>query len=379
MAKKTNCTINGKEYYRIYRKVGMKRNKLGIWVDDRKAFYGSCKREAEEEYQKYMERKKAGTTEDNCLGEVIENWIEHVFKYSDLARSTKSKYISAYEKLLQPSKLSGMSLTDISAMDLQRFYNASDGAITTIKALHNLLCHFFKYAELQGMCRNIIHSVTPPRTPKTKAESDVLTIDVWEDDDLKKLIREMDNHRLRLLVILAVNTGCRIGELLALTYKDIRDNKLYISKQLVELSDDTGAYSLYIEKTKTPTSNRVIPLPDKVLSEIERHKSWQRIDMMKNGYRTDYIFTSSHGTWYYRRNIGRALNRFYRRAGVPHHKFHAFRHTFGTNLSRAGVPIEETAKLMGHSDISVTAKYYIEVNAERKREAVEKILAYSFD
>lgn len=229
------------------------------------------------------------------------------------------------------------------------------------------------------MCRNIIHSVTPPRTPKTKAESDVLTIDVWEDDDLKKLIREMDNHRLRLLVILAVNTGCRIGELLALTYKDIRDNKLYISKQLVELSDDTGAYSLYIEKTKTPTSNRVIPLPDKVLSEIERHKSWQRIDMMKNGYRTDYIFTSSHGTWYYRRNIGRALNRFYRRAGVPHHKFHAFRHTFGTNLSRAGVPIEETAKLMGHSDISVTAKYYIEVNAERKREAVEKILAYSFD
>lgn len=379
MAKKTNCTINGKEYYRIYRKVGMKRNKLGIWVDDRKAFYGSCKREAEEEYQKYMERKKAGTTEDNCLGEVIENWIEHVFKYSDLARSTKAKYISAYEKLLQPSKLSGMSLTDISAMDLQRFYNASDGAITTIKALHNLLCHFFKYAELQGMCRNIIHSVTPPRTPKTKAESDVLTIDVWEDDDLKKLIREMDNHRLRLLVILAVNTGCRIGELLALTYKDIRDNKLYISKQLVELSDDTGAYSLYIEKTKTPTSNRVIPLPDKVLSEIERHKSWQRIDMMKNGYRTDYIFTSSHGTWYYRRNIGRALNRFYRRAGVPHHKFHAFRHTFGTNLSRAGVPIEETAKLMGHSDISVTAKYYIEVNAERKREAVEKILAYSFD
>lgn len=186
MAKKTNCTINGKEYYRIYRKVGMKRNKLGIWVDDRKAFYGSCKREAEEEYQKYMERKKAGTTEDNCLGEVIENWIEHVFKYSDLARSTKAKYISAYEKLLQPSKLSGMSLTDISAMDLQRFYNASDGAITTIKALHNLLCHFFKYAELQGMCRNIIHSVTPPRTPKIKAESDVLTIDVWEDDDLKK-------------------------------------------------------------------------------------------------------------------------------------------------------------------------------------------------
>ena len=45
---------------------------------------------------------------------------------------------------------------------------------------------------------------------------------------------------------------------------------------------------------------------------------------------------------------------------------------------RAGVPIEETSKLMGHSDISVTAKYYINVNAERKRDAIEKILQYSF-
>lgn len=379
MAKKTNCTINGKEYYRITRKIGMKRNKHGIWVDDRKTFYGSCKKEAEEKYQEYMEQQKTGTAISDCFGEVIEDWIEHVFKYSDLARSTKAKYISAYEKLLQPSKLSGAILTDVSAMDLQKFYNNSDGAIATIKALHNLLCHFFKYAELQGMCRNITHSVTPPRTPKMKAESDVLTIDVWKDEDLKKVVREMKNHRLRLLVILAANTGCRIGELLALTYDDIRDGMLYISKQLVELTDDAGAYSLYIEKTKTPTSNRVIPLTDKVVLEIERHKSWQRIDMMENGYRTNYIFTSSNGTWYYRRNIARALNRFYRRAGVPHHKFHAFRHTFGTNLSRAGVSLEETAKLMGHSDISVTAKYYIEINAERKREAVEKILAYSFD
>ncbi|MEG1136639.1 MAG: tyrosine-type recombinase/integrase [Anaerovoracaceae bacterium] len=99
--------------------------------------------------------------------------------------------------------------------------------------------------------------------------------------------------------------------------------------------------------------------------------------MLQRGYRTSYIFTTSNGTWYYKRNVIRALKRLYDRIDVPYHKFHSFRHTFGTNLSRAGIPIEETAKLMGHANIGITAKYYIDINADRKREAVEKISAFS--
>ena len=60
MAKKTNCTINGRKYYKISRKVGMKLNKNGIWVDDRKTFYGASKSEAEEKYDTYMKQISAG-------------------------------------------------------------------------------------------------------------------------------------------------------------------------------------------------------------------------------------------------------------------------------------------------------------------------------
>ena len=74
MAKKTNCVINGKPYYRIYRKVGMKLSKEGVWVDDRKAFYGSCKSEAEQKYNEYMDRQMKGLSEDKrCLGEMIDH------------------------------------------------------------------------------------------------------------------------------------------------------------------------------------------------------------------------------------------------------------------------------------------------------------------
>ena len=76
MARKTNCTINGKDYYRIYRKVGMKVNKDGIWVDDRKAFYGSSKKEAEQQYQEYMKRKESGLNGSMCLGQHIDEYID---------------------------------------------------------------------------------------------------------------------------------------------------------------------------------------------------------------------------------------------------------------------------------------------------------------
>ncbi|MBE5036174.1 tyrosine-type recombinase/integrase, partial [Gallibacter intestinalis] len=67
----------------------------------------------------------------------------------------------------------------------------------------------------------------------------------------------------------------------------------------------------------------------------------------------------------------------YKRIGVKHRKFHAYRATFATNLARAGVPIEQTAKLLGHGDISVTARYYVHVSAEKQASAVERIASFT--
>jgi len=50
--------------------------------------------------------------------------------------------------------------------------------------------------------------------------------------------------------------------------------------------------------------------------------------------------------------------------------YHTYRHTFGTNLFRSGVPIQTASVLLGHSDISVTQKYYVHVNQAEKELAV---------
>ncbi len=378
MAKKTNCTINGKEYYRIYRKVGKKLNKYGVWVNEYKNFYGSCKSEAEAAYNDYMSKRQSGSL-NKCLGQIIDEWAEAVFFSSSLADSTKLLYYSAYKRLFRNSQLAGRQPSEVTALDLQKYYNDLDAPASTKKALHNLLRRFYKYAQLNGICQNITSSIEAPQRKQNAPQGDFINdIDVWSDEDVKRVIKALKGSTLRLLIVLAVNTGARFSELLALTYDNIQDDTLIIANQVSDAPDRPGhSRKPHISDTKTPASHRAIPLAAPIMAEIAEHKRIHKAEMLKNGYRSNNIFTTSTGNLLYRRNVARSLERLYKRIGVPYHSFHAYRHTFGTNLSRAGVPIEETARLMGHSSINVTAKYYINISAERKREAVEKITHYS--
>ena len=380
MAKKTNCTVNGKDYYRICRKVGKKLNKCGVWVDDYRNFYGASKREAEEKYNTFMQRKDNGVVSGKCLGELIQEWIDNIFSESKLATGTKYGYIRSYQHLFTGCSLAGRMIDEVSAMDLQLFYNQlieNGSAAGSVKHMHNLLVRFYKYVELNGIGRNITTSVTVPNRDRAPAVDLGDDLTIWSDKDIRLVINALSGTTMRFVVVLAVNTGARISELLALTYDDIHDNLLYINKQLSEKDPDGKTAVPHLDKTKSINSNRVIPLSDAVLREYAMHKLIHQKEMLKNGYRTSNIFTTGTGTYYYKRNVTRSLQRLYKRIGVRYRKFHAFRHTFGTNLSRAGVPIEETCKLMGHSSINVTMKYYIHVDAQRRLDAVEKIAAFS--
>ena len=128
-----------------------------------------------------------------------------------------------------------------------------------------------------------------------------------------------------------------------------------------------------INVPKTANSIRKIPLHKAVLTELRRHKTWHMKEQLKNGYRTNYLFTTDSGNLYDPSNVRTALNRYYKKIGVEEKNIHAYRHTFGTNLCRQGVPIQTASKLLGHDDISTTAKYYVNVSADEKAQAIEKL------
>ena len=377
MAKKTNTVKNGIDYFRIRRKVGRKINSRGEWITDYKDFYGKTKREAEEKYQAFMNRQ--GTSANACFGELVDAYIrDFLIPDSSLKESTKERYIAAYRNNLQNHSIVRKGLDEISGMDLQKVYNSLSCGASSIRAANKLLSKFFKYALSEGITsRDITANITLPKVPKLK-ETDEAVIEVWTQDELQKILTESVDHRLHFLFVLAAGSGLRISELLALKYDDIQDGLLRVRRQVYPdpVFDEKGKIIDHVQsirELKTGSSVRSVPLNDEILIELEKYRQWHLSEMMKRGYRTEYLFTTNTGKLYSQPSIRQACRRFYKRIGVTQRGFHCFRHTYGTRLAAAGVPIQTVCRLLGHSDISVTSKYYVDVSDTEKSEAVQKL------
>lgn len=391
MAKKTNNSFNGYNYYKIQKKVGIKWSETkGMYVDDIRTFRGKTKKEAEIKLQNFLDARSKGLSSSNqYFGIMADKYIESVFLQDvSLATGTKELYLSAWNKYIKGSSLYGMKLGDIQSIDIQSVYNSLDCSNSALKNCHKLMRKLYRYFDLEGYCRDLTSSLILPakqkKDPLNAQNNAQIEVEVWSDEEVKAIlnsfVKAQNGFRLRFFIILALNTGLRISELLALTYDDITGDEVRVMKQAHLVAGFNGSsvasHSIEVTHCKSPNSVRNIPLSDMVLKELQIHKAWHRKDMLKNGYRTQYLFTTSSGALYDRQNVSAALDRYYKRIGVPPKGVHTYRRTFGTNLCKAGVPIEVASKLLGHASIDVTYKYYISVENEQKKAGIEKLVSY---
>lgn len=379
MANKTNTTITSKsgkayKYAAIKRKVGKKKNKRGEWVSDYKTFYGKSMKEAKAKYDAYM--ALASLDARKAFGELMEWFIENVLTPdSSLKESTKVLYVNSYHLVFNGSPIIGMELNQISGADIQSVVSGSKRKAMTVHQAVKLVRRFYTYAESNHISTDITRGLVLPVVEKKRNDQ---SIEIFTDQELKQFAEATPrDHRLRLLVILAMNTGARVGELLALTYDDIADGQVNINKTLVEIdrikTDTESKTRVEVQQTKTPASVRSIPVEDEIMQAVADHKRWHTAEMLKKGYRTQYIFTTESGSLYYLSSVRMAFKRLCKAVNVAPRGFHTFRHTYGTRLAAAGIPIQTVSALLGHSNINVTAKYYINVATDEKKEAIKAV------
>lgn len=373
MASRTNCIINGQPYYRLRRKVGRRKNSNGQWTTDYKLFYGKSRKEAEQKYIDYI--TKSTLSKETCFGEAFEEYITDVFNIDgSIKDSTKAIYINSFYRVFDNTNIGGYNLDEINGQDLQRVINASKSNAGTIKQAVKILKRFYRWLSSQRITSDITQSLVLPRVNHKRQDEN---IEVFSSDDLKRFKNDtpLDN-RLRFMIILAIETGMRIGEILGLQYSDFNGGSVRVNRTLQEIEPEVkgnAPTTFKISTPKTLESIRTIPINDTVLQELERHKKWHTKEMRANKYQTPYIFTTANGTFYYKKNLRRALQRLCNDLDIQFRSFHVFRHTFGSRLANAGVPIQTVASLMGHSNITVTSKYYINVEEDNKRKAINII------
>lgn len=144
----------------------------------------------------------------------------------------------------------------------------------------------------------------------------------------------------RAMVLVAVRTGLRLGELLALRWVDV----LWEQRRLMVTQSMTR------QRIGTPKSGkkREVPLSPDALAAL---RAWQAASP------GPYVFSETSGEWTTKGTAAYALERIVRESGLRHLGWHVLRHTFASQLAMRGASLKAIQEMMGHSTIEMTLRY----------------------
>ncbi len=171
----------------------------------------------------------------------------------------------------------------------------------------------------------------------------------------------------RRLVVIAVLTGLRIGELLALRWKhvDLIHDVIHVRETVHE-----GRFG----SPKTKSSRRDVPMSQPVREALMA----QRSERSSAGTES-LIFTSRNDTPINPKNLlRRVLQPTCRKLGLPVISWHSFRHTHATLLGEVGESLRTAQAILGHSDLKTTLNIYTHAIPESQKRAVQKVAGLVF-
>jgi integrase len=174
-----------------------------------------------------------------------------------------------------------------------------------------------------------------------------LEMRILDKDEIPRLI-EASSGYLRFMIILALNTAMRKGEILNLRWKNIDFDEGYI----------------YIDQTKSNVPRKV-PMNSIVKAALSGIK--------KEG---EFVFRRTKTETHFR-DMFRSFKSACRKAGRPDLRFHDLRHTAATLMVTRGVDLVTVKEILGHASIQMTMRY-AHPTPENKRRAVD-VLASVFE
>ncbi|WP_125153142.1 tyrosine-type recombinase/integrase [Clostridium rectalis] len=382
MARKINYKKNGKEYFRVTVSIGRDSNGKLI----RKEFYGKSKKEAENKRDEYLSGIKNGLNIDfsNCeFGKTFFNWLFEVMKVK-VKPSSFQKYEGIYRNYLKDTQIYGIKLKELKTLQLQRHYNnlfKNGKSSNSIKTLNKLLKTFFNYTIDEGyILKNPCLKIAIPGANELKQKHK--EIEIFTDGEIYKLRTETRDSRLHALILMALGTGLRQGELLALTWDDIDmgNKEVTVNKSIKRVkiinADGTYEYKFLVQTPKTKNSIRNVPIPSSLTPVLKSHARKQLLEKVKAGpayNENNLVFPNIFGNPTSVKNLFKSYKSLLKKVEIKHKKFHSLRHTYATKLFEKGVSLKTVQILLGHSDISITADIYTHVMPKEKINAVEKL------
>lgn len=183
--------------------------------------------------------------------------------------------------------------------------------------------------------------------------------------------------------VVLLETGMRVSEFCGLTKNDLDfvNRKIRVDHQLVR--ERGGKY--YVEKTKTESGCRYIPMTEDVYQSLQRilkKRPTVQTEMVIDGY-GGFIMLDKNNRPKVALHIENEMRwgmKKYRKLHpdkpLPHITPHVFRHTFCTNMANSGMDVKRLQYLMGHSDVGVTMNVYTHTDYEQAVAQMVKVIEF---
>lgn len=311
------------------------------------------------------------------VAEHLEKWLETVGLKRE--STTVERYAQVCNMHIIPA-LGDIRLQELQPLHVQDFLDKCQidgrlngkGGLSKRTALH--IYRIFKLALKQAVGWRLIKS--NPMDGLEAPSPDKPEIDVLDKAETAKLLKAAEGRPIYTTILLAVTTGMRRGELLALRWSDIDflEGHLDVNQALVDTKDK----GLEFKAPKSRAGKRRISLPAITLEELKSHRTRQAEKFIKLGHRPgndSLVFLSIHadGTVGERkpRILTKAFTRFIKTVDVPQITLHGLRHTHITHLLMDGEPIKMVSDRAGHSTVSITLDVYGHALPEDQKELAD--------
>jgi len=341
-----------------------------------KSIYAYTVRELEEKAAAFRQEMERGIVVDD-EGLTVTKWARKWFETykAGKAHNTRRMYKTAIETHIIPA-IGHYRLRELKPHHVQELINKkhNEGLTKTLINIKLTLGQILGQAvKNEYIYKNIMDSVELPSIKKRKKRS--LT------DAEQSIILNADlSPKERVFLLTLLFTGIRRGEALILTKNDVDLVKrtLTVNKTVVFI----GNHPELKPMPKSEAGNRVIPLPDILLTDLT--------DYLQN-VKGIYVFPSASGELMtetaYRRFWDKIMRNLNLAARGKNGRLkilkiaqditpHIFRHTYATSLYYAGVDMKTAQYLLGHASIQMTMDIYTELNTDKNVSAASQLDDY---
>jgi integrase len=292
------------------------------------------------------------------------HWLEHV------QHRVKATTLKRYRELLQVHVvpvIGSLRMTELRPAAVQTVVakvletRSPRTAVNTYRVLSEMLGEALRWGVI---ATNPALAIRPPRAPRP-------ALHVPDAETCTAILARVRGREVEGPVVLALGTGMRLGEILAVRWKDV-DLERKVLRVTATLSYVAGEFTF--PQPKTSRSRRSVDLPAFVVAFLKRQRKAQLERRLFYGETwTDYdiVLDDAAGAPFAPWSVSADFRRLTRELELPRTRFHDLRHAHATQLLAAGVHPKAVSERLGHSTVAFTMDVYSAVIPSMGRAAAD--------